>query len=190
MTIIKKQTTVTIDPITSKKLDRLAATNGLSKKEFIDQALDYFEKFGINPTQDETPVKEMDRIRKRQDQVVAFLKAQEKNILEPSLLGIAKAEESMRIRLNKFEELLYRLASEDTLIERTSDIRSSVISLERAILTANKDLINSIEKSFASHLRVQQEHQKKTDKALLTIVQYLDKKGKEGLFDKVSNLLK
>lgn len=49
MTIIKKQTPVTINPMT-KKLDRLAVTNGLSKKEFIDQALDYFEKFGINST--------------------------------------------------------------------------------------------------------------------------------------------
>lgn len=98
--------------------------------------------------------------------------AREKH-LRTFLIGYSKADESMRIRLNKFEELLYRLASEDTLIERTSDIRSYVINLERAILTANKDLINSIEKSFTSYLRIQQEHQKKTDKALLTIVQYL-----------------
>lgn len=190
MAINEKQTTVTIDQGTSKKLDRLAVTNGLSKKEFINQALDYFEKFGINPTQNETPILEMDRIRKRQDQVVAFLKTQEKNILEPSLLGIAKADESMRIRLNKFEELLYRLASEESLVERTSDIRSYMISLERDILSGNKTIIASITTSFRDHLKVQQDNQKKTDQALLAIVQYLDKKGKEGIFDKVSNLLK
>ncbi|KAB3976349.1 ribbon-helix-helix domain-containing protein, partial [Bacteroides uniformis] len=55
---MQKQTTVTIDQKTFATLDRLAKSNDVSKKEFLSCALEYFEKYGINPGQHESPAKE------------------------------------------------------------------------------------------------------------------------------------
>ena len=185
-----KQTTVTINQSTSKKLERLAVTNGISKKDFIDQALNYFEKYGINPTQDETPVKEMDRIRKRQDQVVAFLKTQEKNILEPSLLGIAKADESMRVRLHEFKSILESLTSKELTNKQTQALGEYIKNVGNQVITASKDYNASLARMLENHIKLQNNHQQKVEQSLVAIAQYLDKKGKEGLLDKVSSLLK
>ena len=62
---MQKQTTVTIDQKTFATLDRLAKSNDVSKKEFLSCALEYFEKYGINPVQHESPAKEMQKLIKR-----------------------------------------------------------------------------------------------------------------------------
>lgn len=186
--MINKQTTVTIDQTTSKKLDKLALTNGVSKKDFIDQALAYFEKYGINPSQDETPVKEMDRIRKRQDQIVAFLKTQEKNILEPSLMGMVKAEERMKFEMEKLNNLIETLTSH----EQSKDIATQLVkytkSIGEEIIRNNKIATDSLEKMVLNQIEKQNKFEDKTEKALLEIVKFLDKKDKEGLAGRVKNL--
>ena len=48
-------TSVTIDRKTFARLDRLAKSNNVSKKEFLSCALEYFEKYGINPVEHESP---------------------------------------------------------------------------------------------------------------------------------------
>lgn len=65
-------TSVTIDRKTFARLDRLAKSNNVSKKEFLSCALEYFEKYGINPVEHESPAKEMQKLIKRCDQVIAF----------------------------------------------------------------------------------------------------------------------
>lgn len=40
-------TSVTIDRKTFARLDRLAKSNNVSKKDFLSCALEYFEKYGI-----------------------------------------------------------------------------------------------------------------------------------------------
>ncbi|MFS2504194.1 mobilization protein BtgA, partial [Phocaeicola vulgatus] len=51
-------TSVTIDRKTFARLDRLAKSNNVSKKDFLSCALEYFEKYGINPVEHESPAKE------------------------------------------------------------------------------------------------------------------------------------
>lgn len=65
-------TSVTIDRKTFARLDRLAKSNNVSKKEFLSCALEYFEKYGINPVEHESPAKEMQKLIKRCDQVIAL----------------------------------------------------------------------------------------------------------------------
>ncbi len=48
-------TSVTIERKTFTRLDRLAKSNNVSKKEFLSYALNYFEKYGINPVEHESP---------------------------------------------------------------------------------------------------------------------------------------
>ena len=61
-------TSVTIDRKTFARLDRLAKSNNVSKKEFLSCALEYFEKYGINPVEHglDTYGKKVQPIPKRQ----------------------------------------------------------------------------------------------------------------------------
>lgn len=185
---MNKQTTVTIDQATSKKLDKLALTNGLSKKDFIDQALAYFEKYGINPTQDETPVKEIDRLRKRQDQIVAFLRKQEKDILEPSLMGIIQAEERMKFEMDKLKVLLETLTTSEQSNDFAVQIVGYIKKVGEEIIKQQKTIASNQERIISRQIEEQRTNQSKTEKALLEIIKYLDKKDKEGLAGKVKNL--
>ena len=83
---MEKETTtsVTIDRKTFARLDRLAKSNNVSKKEFLSCALEYFEKYGINPVEHESPAKEMQKLIKRCDQVIAFIRKQEQDFLRPA----------------------------------------------------------------------------------------------------------
>ena len=45
------KTTVAVERTTFAKLDRLAKANSVSKMEYITHAINYFEKYGINPRQ-------------------------------------------------------------------------------------------------------------------------------------------
>lgn len=68
------KTTVAVERTTFTKLDRLAKANNVSKMEYITHAINYFEKYGINPVEHESPAQEMQKLIKRMDQVFAFLK--------------------------------------------------------------------------------------------------------------------
>lgn len=85
-------TSVTIDRKTFARLDRLAKSNNVSKKEFLSCALEYFEKYGINPVEHESPAKEMQKLIKRCDQVIAFIRKQEQDFLRPACEGQYKHE--------------------------------------------------------------------------------------------------
>ena len=76
-------TTISVDTETAAKLDRLAKANKVAKKGYISYALDYFEKYGINPVKHESPAQEMQILIKRINQVVAFIRKQEQEILHP-----------------------------------------------------------------------------------------------------------
>ena len=53
------KTTVAVERTTFTKLDRLAKANNVSKMEFLTHAINYFEKYGINPVEHESPAQEM-----------------------------------------------------------------------------------------------------------------------------------
>ena len=54
------KTTVAVERTTFAKLDRLAKANSVSKMEYITHAINYFEKYGINPVEHESPAQEME----------------------------------------------------------------------------------------------------------------------------------
>lgn len=88
----RQLTTVTIDTDTGARLERLAKANGVSKKEFISLSLEYFEKYGINPAQHESPAQEMQKLIKRVDQIVAFQKVQEREFVRPAMGAVMETE--------------------------------------------------------------------------------------------------
>ena len=93
-------TTVTINNITSKKLDKLCKANGCTKKDFLLATVDYFEKYGINPLKHESPSQEMQKLIKRIDQVIRFQRHFENEILRPMCSAIIKSDERIKLNLD------------------------------------------------------------------------------------------
>lgn len=87
-------TTITVEQSDSKRLERLAGD--MSKKEYITKALDYFEKYGIDPRTHESPEKEMSKFVKRCDQVIAFIRKQESDILRPLCVSVNTTEQRIQ----------------------------------------------------------------------------------------------
>ena len=93
------KTTVAVERTTFAKLDRLAKANSVSKMEYITHAINYFEKYGINPVEHESPAQEMQKLIKRMDQVFAFLKKQETDLVRPACEALAGASTQITISL-------------------------------------------------------------------------------------------
>jgi len=68
------KTTVAVERTTFTKLDRLAKANNVSKMEFLTHAINYFEKYGINPVEHESPAQEMQKLIKHIHHIPMFSK--------------------------------------------------------------------------------------------------------------------
>lgn len=89
-------TTISIDKRHSKILDKMCKANSCTKKDFMAASILYFERYGVNPIRHESPHKEMDKLIKRIDQVVAFIRQQEKEFLRPACEAIFTSEELIK----------------------------------------------------------------------------------------------
>ncbi|MCW3788905.1 BfmA/BtgA family mobilization protein [Plebeiibacterium sediminum] len=94
-------------------LKKLSSHHALRQIEFINAAIDYFKKTGINPAEEIfSPREEIAKLTKRVDQVVQFIRKNEQSKLNPlldSLIIISKKIEeqlSEQITINQFNELL------------------------------------------------------------------------------------
>lgn len=191
------KTTVAVERTTFAKLDRLAKANSVSKMEYITHAINYFEKYGINPVEHESPAQEMQRLIKRMDQVFAFLKKQETDLVRPACEALAGASTQITISLSsllseeKFRQFLKDNKELLAGIINSSDNNGRAIGraigrAEKAVRDAdstirkNQDIIfKRIEASETAQL-----------KAMQHIVSFLDAKGKTGLLDDINKVYK
>lgn len=153
----RQLTTVTIDTDTGVRLERLAKANGVSKKEFISLSLEYFEKYGINPAQHESPAQEMQKLIKRVDQIVAFQKVQEREFVRPAMGAVMETEE-------RIKESMARIA-------QNYDKMLSVL----------KNVLTNDEKIIQSHQRDTEE----LKRAVMVLAKHMDEKNKAGLMGKL-----
>lgn len=156
----RQLTTVTIDTDTGARLERLAKANGVSKKEFISLSLEYFEKYGINPAQHESPAQEMQKLIKRVDQIVAFQKVQEREFVRPAMGAVMETEARIKVDL--------------TRIAQSYD---KMLSILQNVLT-NDEAIEAIIKS----------HKHETEelkRAVMVLAKHMDEKNKAGLMGKL-----
>ncbi len=79
----KADTTVTIDRNTADKLSRFSKQTGTPKRALIPLMLEYFEKNGIDPSKDKSPIKEMQQVVKRVHDLWGFMKKQEQDFIKP-----------------------------------------------------------------------------------------------------------
>ena len=106
-----KNSTLAIDSQTSLMLDIFIKKHGLTKKEFIRVALDYFERTGIDPLSDAVPNTDMDQIK----QALASI---EQNVRDTKTLQADAA-----LKLTAFHTMLTLPGQQRMLEEKTEKRR-------------------------------------------------------------------
>ena len=176
------KTTVAVERTTFAKLDRLAKANSVSKMEYITHAINYFEKYGINPVEHESPAQEMQKLIKRMDQVFAFLKKQETDLVRPACEALAGASTQITISLSSLlsEEKFRRFLKDN------KELLAGIIigKTEKAVRDADSTIRKNQEIIFK---RIEASETAQI-KAYKHIVSFLDAKGKTGLLDDINKV--
>lgn len=185
------KTTVAVERTTFAKLDRLAKANSVSKMEYISHAINYFEKYGINPVEHESPAQEMQRLIKRMDQVFAFLKKQETDLVRPACEALAGASTQITISLSSLlsEEKFRRFLKENSelfieVMNQSSEKGKAIDRAERAV----RDSDATIRKNQQAIFKRIEANETAQLKAMQHIVSFLDAKGKTGLLDDINKV--
>ena len=187
------KTTVAVERTTFAKLDRLAKANSVSKMEYITHAINYFEKYGINPVEHESPAQEMQKLIKRMDQVFAFLKKQETDLVRPACEALAGASTQINISLSSLlsEEKFRRFLKENSelfieVMNKSSEKGKAIDRAERAV----RDSDATIRKNQQAIFKRIEANETAQLKAMQHIVSFLDAKGKTGLLDDINKVYK
>lgn len=185
------KTTVAVERTTFAKLDRLAKANSMSKMEYITHAINYFEKYGINPVEHESPAQEMQKLIKRMDQVFAFLKKQETDLVRPACEALAGASTQITISLSSLlsEEKFRRFLKENSelfieVMNQSSEKGKAIDRAERAV----RDSDATIRKNQQAIFKRIEANETAQLKAMQHIVSFLDAKGKTGLLDDINKV--
>ena len=183
------KTTVAVERTTFAKLDRLAKANSVSKMEYITHAINYFEKYGINPVEHESPAQEMQKLIKRMDQVFAFLKKQETDLVRPACEALAGASTQITISLSSLlsEEKFRRFLKDNKellaeIINSSDNNGKAIGKTEKAVRDADSTIRKNQEIIFK---RIEASETAQI-KAYKHIVSFLDAKGKTGLLDDIN----
>lgn len=185
------KTTVAVGRTTFTKLDRLAKANSVSKMEFLTHAINYFEKYGINPVEHESPAQEMQKLIKRMDQVFAFLKKQETDLVRPACEALAGASTQITISLSSLlsEEKFRRFLKENSelfieVMNQSSEKGKAIDRAERAVRDSDA-VIRKNQQAIFKRIEANETAQLK---AMQHIVSFLDAKGKTGLLDDINKV--
>lgn len=185
------KTTVAVERTTFTKLDRLAKTNNVSKMKFLTHAINYFEKYGINPVEHESPAQEMQKLIKRMDQVFAFLKKQETDLVRPACEALAGASTQITISLSSLlsEEKFRRFLKENSelfieVMNQSSEKGKAIDRAERAVRDSDA-VIRKNQQAIFKRIEANETAQLK---AMQHIVSFLDAKGKTGLLDDINKV--
>jgi len=164
---------------THEKLKKYCERNGLGQGEFISAALVYFEKNGINPATHESPAVEMNRLIKRLDQVIAFIRKQEIDLLRPMVEAVSISEA-------RIDKSLQQVATVEQLAYLAGNFESVIKQLNK-LLAAHQQEGKA---TRANTEKLLQEHQQKQLAALTEISRFLDEKGKGGLVGNLTKIFK
>ena len=185
------KTTVAVERTTFTKLDRLAKANNVSKMEFLTHAINYFEKYGINAVEHESPAQEMQKLIKRMDQVFAFLKKQETDLVRPACEALAGASTQITISLSSLlsEEKFRRFLKENSelfieVMNQSSEKGKAIDRAERAVRDSDA-VIRKNQQAIFKRIEANETAQLK---AMQHIVSFLDAKGKTGLLDDINKV--
>lgn len=144
-----KLTTTNIGEAELKDLRKLARNHKLKQVEFINSAINYFKKTGINPAQEIfSPREEISKLTKRVDQVIRFLQVHEKEKLNPLverliLLERHLSENYAQSDWDEFKKLISNTHSENKSLLK-SEITQIRNEFSDKLISINKNSSNSL----------------------------------------------
>jgi len=147
------------------KLKKYCDKSGLKLGEFIETALQYFEKSGINPAEHESPAAEMLKLIKRIDSVVAFIKKQESDLLRPLVESVSLSEN--------------RIQRELGTISKTKEVALLNLTIER--LVDNLDI--AYKQQLDAVVKVVNRHAVQNIEAIKLIATLVDAKNQSGFLN-------
>jgi hypothetical protein len=177
-----KNSNVAIDQGTNEVLTEFCNRTKQTKKDFISTSLKYFNDYSINPTKHEKPTQEIEKMHKRIEDIFKFSKAQERDILKPHLVEIAKNN----IKHNQEVEEL-RKSINATLVQR----KNQHIELLDQAKKQHQEQVKLLEdqiKELKYNTKNYEDLNFRLKDAFLILTEVLDKK-KEGFIERVSKKL-
>jgi len=173
----EKNSTVAISPDVAKKLDIFCRDKDITKKDFISLSLSYFERFGVNPVEHESPTAELEKIRKRLDQVIAFIRTQEKDKINPMFEAISTTE----VRIKNDLDTIAKIEHLKSLTDKLNEVFGNVTD-------KFGDIVNKLSESQKSDKEQTKEILNRLANGLFIIAKGLEEKDNSGLGDKIKNI--
>lgn len=127
------------------QLKKFCQKNELSIVEFIRYSVKYFEKSGSNPKLDESPRDEINKLIKRLDQVIGFIKTQEKEYIRPAFEQVSIIEQRLK-------QDLENLTSRRDVLALSEMIKNLVDQVNK-ILADYKNLISKYEDRISQDMK-------------------------------------
>ncbi|OKL42090.1 BfmA/BtgA family mobilization protein [Pontibacter flavimaris] len=165
--------TVGIPEAVHARLKHYCARHGLGLGECIAASLTYFERHGLNPATHESPTAEMNRLIKRVDQVIAFIRKQESDLLRPMTEAVSLSEA-------RIERSLDTVATAKQL----QLLEEHLASLVRQLNT----LVPAAAAARAATERLLSEHARRELEALQLLARLVDAKNKSGFLQDLTKL--
>lgn len=182
-------TTIGIDLATNRQIDKLCKRYNLKKGEIVKLAFAYLEKACINPAEaPESTKTELNKINKRQDDIIRFIRNYEEKELNPMIRTI----HSIAVRFDSIVESLETLVLSQ--LEKNQEKYNDVIQKLTNKLNQHANVINNQGKQIGS---LRQAQEKDSTKLLKLISLYadlatcgvMDGKRKENLRAEITNLM-
>lgn len=182
-------TTISIDKETSLQVNKICKRYSLKKSEAIKLAFQYLDKASINPSEaPESTKAELQKINKRQDDLIRFIRHYEEEQLNPMI----RTTNSIATRFDTIVKSM-----EDIILSQLKDNQEGHNNLLKMLserFTGHADAINSQAKQLSAIYKAQQ---KDTSKILKLINLYselataglMDGKRKENLKVEIINLI-
>lgn len=182
-------TTIGIDRQTSKLIDKLCKRYSLKKGEIVRLAFVYIDKACINPSEAPESVKsELAKIKKRQDDIIRFIRHYEEEQLNPMI----RATNSIALRFDAIGKTLETLILSQ--LEASQKRQTAVLKKLSEQFCNHADVINNQSKQINALYQIHQRDYKK----LLHLIQLyselsacgvMDSKRKENLKTEICNLI-
>lgn len=157
------------------KLKRYCERHGLGLGEYISASLTYFEKHGINPATHESPAAEMNRLIKRMDQVIAFIRKQESDLLRPMVEAVSVGEA-------RIDKSLQQAATANQVQAVGQNLAHLIEQLNKLLPVHQREAAAT----RATTEKLLQEHIKRELAAFEVLSRFLDEKGKGGLLASIT----
>lgn len=182
-------TTIAIDSETNKLVEKICKRYSLKKGEVVKLAFLYLDKANINPSEaPESTKAELQKINKRQDDIIRFIRNYEEKELNPMI----RTSHSIATKFDNTAKVLEKLILSH--FEDSWDKQQALLQKLSELLTNHANVINNQGKQINTLSQAQQKDNRKLTKLIalyseLATCGVMDGKRKENLKAEINDLI-